>query len=191
MMSGFVLNSLDPSTLSAGGLVLGGLSSFFQSIYNVMVKRVLVHLNHDTNLLLLYNLIWGTVLFLPLVFFAGEGHAFLDLPWDPLTPEFSERWFALIGSSFLSILINLSSFLCIQYTSPLTFNILGFTKSILQSLGGILFLGDVVTMESAASLLLSLTGTGVYSYAKYKEVGHTPVSIVKDETDVETGEQSS
>lgn len=192
MMSGFVLNSLDPTTLSLGGLVLGGASSLFQSIYNVLVKQKLPHLNHDTNLLLLYNMVWGSVLFLPFVFLSGEGKYFLELPIDPTKPEFGEKWFSLLGSAFLSILINLASFLCIKFTSPLTFNILGFTKSLFQSAGGILFLNDVVTLESLTSLLLSLTGTGIYSYAKYTEAeakaAPPPLPTSKDE--METGEQS-
>lgn len=67
--------------------------------------------------------------------------------------------------------MNLSAYWCVKVTSPLTFNIVGFTKSIVQSLGGIVFLGDLVSLQSLLGIILSVGGSGWYSWLKVSESG--------------------
>lgn len=169
MVLGFIVGSLDTSTLSFGGVLAGGFSSAFQALYNVAIKRTLVYVNNDPNLLLFYNVFLSSFLFLPVVFVAGEGKVFYQLILSPSQPGFYQQWGSLVLSGVLATLVNLTSYWCIKVTSPLTFNIVGFTKSVLQSVGGIAFLGDRTSAQSLLGIILSLLGSGWYSQIKVSE----------------------
>lgn len=65
--------------------------------------------------------------------------------------------------------LNMTTYLCVKVSSPLTFNIVGFSKSLLQSLGGVVFLNDTLTVPSATGLLLALVGSAGYTKVKYDE----------------------
>lgn len=174
MVIGFVIGSLDPSTLSLVGLLAGGFSSLFQSLYNVLIKSSLPHVNHNNQKLVFYNVLLSSFLFLPMVFVV-EG----TVPWrkafrsNPGTLEAPRTlwlvWGSMALSGVLGTALNMAQYLVIHVTSPLTFNIVGFTKSIFQSLGGIFIFGDSVTVESALGLCLCLLGSGGYMKAKHDE----------------------
>eukprot|EP01069_Polyplicarium_translucidae_P004630 Polyplicarium_translucidae@DN2623_c0_g1_i2.p1 len=130
-------------------------SSVFQALYNVMIKRSLPLVNGDTNVLLVYNVGLSSLLFIPVVFIAGEANVFQNLPWTPDSDDFYTVWASLLFSGLLATMMNLASYVCVKATSPLTFNIVGITKSIVQTVGGIVFLGDLVTAVSLLGISLS------------------------------------
>eukprot|EP00914_Ancora_sagittata_P008665 GHVO01016808.1.p1 GENE.GHVO01016808.1~~GHVO01016808.1.p1 ORF type:complete len:406 (+),score=57.54 GHVO01016808.1:18-1235(+) len=203
LVLGFIIGSLDTSTLSLGGVLFGASSSLFQAMYNVMIKRTLPHLNGDTNLMLMYNLGLSSVLFLPVVFISGEGKVFLDLPYSPKDVTFAPIWLSLFMSGILATSMNLASYICVKATSPLTFNIVGITKALVQTMGGFIFLGDSITLPSVTGISLSLLGSGWYSQVKLSEanrqsqqeaaprpspftIGVTPDTIKRAEEDEES-----
>eukprot|EP00920_Eleutheroschizon_duboscqi_P015990 GHVT01037516.1.p1 GENE.GHVT01037516.1~~GHVT01037516.1.p1 ORF type:complete len:533 (+),score=74.31 GHVT01037516.1:4034-5632(+) len=165
---GFIIGALDPTTLTFLGVLFGAISSFFQALYNVMIKKALVHVNNDTNRLLMYNLIVSSILFFPACLLAGESQAFFDIP-KPSHVDFYSVWIGIIGSGILATVLNLATYLCVKVTSPLTFNIVGMTKACIQSVGGIVFLGDIVTLQSLVGIILTLVGSATYSQVKLKE----------------------
>uniref|UniRef100_A0A0G4FKI7 Sugar phosphate transporter domain-containing protein n=1 Tax=Chromera velia CCMP2878 TaxID=1169474 RepID=A0A0G4FKI7_9ALVE len=167
--SGFVVGAMDSMTLSMTGVALGGLSSGFQAVYMVMIKKSLAFVDGDQNRLMTYNMSISSFLFLPIIVLADEIGAFYELPWNINDPAFFAIWPMLIFSAAMGVLIGIASYLCVKCTSPLTFNITGYAKACLQSLGGIIFLGDPVTYNSLGGILLTLFGSFWYSRIRMAE----------------------
>jgi len=170
MVTGFIISSLDTSEsgLSLPGILAGGTSSFFQALYQVFIKKSIVYTDNNSNLLLFYNLFLSSFIFIPVVFLLNESEAFLRLP-GPGHPDFWVVWPSLFVSGVLGTLLNLATYMCVNATSPLTFNIVGFTKSCVQSLGGVIFLGDTIGFQSGAGILLTLLASGWYTKLKVDE----------------------
>jgi len=175
MVTGFIVSSLDTSEsgLSLAGILAGGTSSFFQALYQVFIKKTIVHTDNNSNLLLFYNLFLSSFLFVPVIFLLNESEAFFGLP-GPGHADFWIVWPSLVVSGVLGTLLNLSTYMCVNATSPLTFNIVGFTKSCVQSLGGVVFLGDNIGFQSGAGILLTLLASGWYTKLKLDEQKSLP-----------------
>jgi len=195
MVVGFVVASLDGSSLSLLGIVSGGFSSLFQAMYQVSIKQVLPHTDNNSNLLLLYNLLLSSILFLPVIYLSNESAGFHELQFDPNSETFYSSWNTLICSGVLGTLINLATYMCVSATSPLTFNIVGFSKACVQSLGGVVFLGETVGLQSGSGIFLTLLASGWYSRLKLDEtrVKAAQVDVAKIHTtdgfdDIELGE---
>eukprot|EP00382_Lankesteria_abbotti_P003358 CAMPEP_0113846022 /NCGR_PEP_ID=MMETSP0372-20130328/1075_1 /TAXON_ID=340204 /ORGANISM="Lankesteria abbotti" /LENGTH=292 /DNA_ID=CAMNT_0000815117 /DNA_START=248 /DNA_END=1126 /DNA_ORIENTATION=+ /assembly_acc=CAM_ASM_000359 len=169
-ISGFIVGALDPSTLSLLGLLTGASSSFFQAVYAVSIKASLVHLDGDDNKLTYYNLLLASIIFFPLIWICGEGACFSSLPTDISDPATIKFWLALLVSAFLTVGMTFATFFCINVTSPVTYSITGFAKSCAQSIGGIIFLGETVTVKSLTGLCLTLGGSIWYSQIKMGEM---------------------
>eukprot|EP00922_Rhytidocystis_sp_ex-Travisia-forbesii_P007477 GHVS01010907.1.p1 GENE.GHVS01010907.1~~GHVS01010907.1.p1 ORF type:complete len:700 (+),score=99.53 GHVS01010907.1:136-2235(+) len=166
---GFLVGSLDPSTLSLLGVGMGVCSSAFQACYNVAIKTTLDRVGNRQGVLLFYNLLISSFLFIPVIWLAGEGWVVTEeLPWNPMDPKFWDVWPSLWLSGLLSTMMNLSAFTCVKVTSPVTFNIAGKTKACVQSLGGIVLFGDYVTSNSLVGIGSCLLGSFVYSHSKFK-----------------------
>eukprot|EP00922_Rhytidocystis_sp_ex-Travisia-forbesii_P052216 GHVS01077487.1.p1 GENE.GHVS01077487.1~~GHVS01077487.1.p1 ORF type:complete len:492 (-),score=56.47 GHVS01077487.1:591-2066(-) len=170
VISGFLVGSMDPMTLSFIGVCTGVMASLFQAIYMVQIKRSLVHLNNDQNTLLWYNLLLSSVIFFPVIFIAGERNFFTELPLSISHPSFLSIWSLLISSGLTGILLTMSTYWCVRVTSPVTYNIVGYAKACLQSLAAIVVLGDIVTFRSALGILLTLCGSFWYSRTKMVEM---------------------
>lgn len=166
---GFTIGSLDPSTLSLGGMILGASSSFFQACYSTLIKKRLPLVKDNVTTLLYYNLMWSSVLFLPCVIIGGEKWVLLDLPITVDDPNFYSVWTSLLGSAVLGISLSFVTYLCIHVTSPVTFNIVGYAKACIQSLGGIVLFSEEVSIQSASSIMLTLLGSFFYSKVKMSE----------------------
>eukprot|EP00922_Rhytidocystis_sp_ex-Travisia-forbesii_P033834 GHVS01050257.1.p1 GENE.GHVS01050257.1~~GHVS01050257.1.p1 ORF type:complete len:739 (-),score=115.20 GHVS01050257.1:292-2508(-) len=166
---GFFVGSLDSSTLSFLGVSMGVCSSAFQAAYNVVIKTTLNHVGNRQGPLLFYNLLTSSLLFIPVIWLAGEGWVVTDeVPWNPTNPMFWDVWPSLWLSGLLSTMMNLSAFTCVKVTSPVTFNIAGKTKACFQSLGGIVFFGDYVTTSSMVGICSCLLGSTIYSHSKFQ-----------------------
>lgn len=100
MVLGFIIGSLDPSTLQIGGLIAGGVSSFFQSLYNVTIKKTLPVVHDNNQLLLFYNLALSSVLFIPMVLATEDLIVFKHVVGA--VPETADRLWIIWGAMILS-----------------------------------------------------------------------------------------
>eukprot|EP01055_Gregarina_sp_Pseudo9_P000292 Gregarina_sp_Pseudo_9__291@NODE_1188_length_1800_cov_62_628620_g1114_i0_p1_GENE_NODE_1188_length_1800_cov_62_628620_g1114_i0NODE_1188_length_1800_cov_62_628620_g1114_i0_p1_ORF_typecomplete_len458_score103_34TPT/PF03151_16/5_7e59UAA/PF08449_11/19UAA/PF08449_11/1e18EamA/PF00892_20/0_00044EamA/PF00892_20/3_8e10PUNUT/PF16913_5/3_4e10SLC35F/PF06027_12/1_9e03SLC35F/PF06027_12/5_5e10Nuc_sug_transp/PF04142_15/90Nuc_sug_transp/PF04142_15/1_3e05Nuc_sug_transp/PF04142_15/0_013CRTlike/PF08627_10/0_00099CRTl len=166
MVIGFVIGSLDPETLSLGGLIAGGFSSFFQSLYNVLIKKTMPVVHGDAQLLLYYNVLMSSVLFIPMALLSEDLNSWRTAFGQVPDTNMLVVWGGMALSGLLGTTLNMTQYLVVKVTSPLTFNIVGFSKSLVQSLGGIVFFGDKVSIESASGLILCMLGSGLYAKAK-------------------------
>jgi len=85
--------------------------------------------------------------------------------------------------------------MCVNATSPLTFNIVGFTKACVQSVGGVVVLGDKLSAQSGAGILLTLVASIWYSFIKLQEqqpAAQTPPKVFDEDKldELEMGEKS-
>lgn len=105
MVVGFVVGSLDPTTLSLGGLIAGGFSSLFQSLYNVLIKRTLPYTEGDNQRLLNYNVLLSSFLFLPMTLVSEPLTNFKQaLGLDPNGPKLLTVWGGMLLSGKHSVL---------------------------------------------------------------------------------------
>lgn len=72
-------------------------------------------------------------------------------------------------SGLLGTTLNMSQYMIVSLTSPLTMNIVGLVKSFAQTVGGIVFFGDAVTTSSGVGILLSLFGSTLYVRSKHAQ----------------------
>lgn len=78
---------------------------------------------------------------------------------------------AILISSMLGLLVNLSTFLVIGATSSLTYNVVGHVKTVIILTGGVLFFGDTMTIKKLLGIALAMMGIVWYSQIKLQEVG--------------------
>jgi len=75
----------------------------------------------------------------------------------------------IIFSGALAFFVNLTIFMLIGKTSPITYNIVGNLKLCLILLSGIVLFSDPLTVVNIASILLTLFGVFAYSFFKLRE----------------------
>eukprot|EP00918_Siedleckia_nematoides_P061430 GHVU01134111.1.p1 GENE.GHVU01134111.1~~GHVU01134111.1.p1 ORF type:complete len:456 (-),score=15.22 GHVU01134111.1:231-1535(-) len=169
VIAGFIVGGLDTSTMSLIGLVFGGLSSLCQAYYNVTIKNSMSLFDGDANKLLCYNLFISSFLFIPFIFICGEGASFAHLPFELGDPRTMRIWGCLMGSGVLGISLTGVIYHVINLTGPVSFNIVGYAKACVQSLGGIVVLHEPYTLQSISGIGLTLFGSFYYSRIKYQE----------------------
>jgi solute carrier family 35 protein E3 len=75
----------------------------------------------------------------------------------------------IIGSGILGLTVMMSAFQMIGLTSALTYNVLGYSKTVIIVAGGWLWLQESMSPLKAAGVTLAIIGLACYSLAKYKE----------------------
>jgi len=131
-------------------------------------KKIFV-LVKNKRLLLHYNTTLATILLLPLVWVSGE-FKFLS---DPEVARFlfdNWFWFIMTITAAAGFLINIAIFLQIKVTTPLTNTISGTAKACVQTLLGWLIFRNTISSMNGLGILLSLFGSGLYGWVRYKEM---------------------
>lgn len=112
-----------------------------------------------------------------LLYWQAPISAIMLIPMIPLLDDLStltampppETTFAIIVSSVLAFLVNLSIFLVIGRTSPVTYNVLGhFKLTIILSLGFIAF-GSPIDIRNITGILVTLSGVIWYTHLKMNQ----------------------
>jgi GDP-fucose transporter C1 len=122
---GFVLGSAGEINFSWLGIIFGLGSSCFVALYGIYVKKTLTVLDNNQWRLLHYNTTISIAFTFPLVLLSGE------LGKIRSTVDFLSSfnfWFVMTLTGVTGFLINISTFLQIKYTSPLTNTISGTAK---------------------------------------------------------------
>ncbi|OII72138.1 translocator [Cryptosporidium ubiquitum] len=186
--AGFLIGSLDRSTLSAMGIITGLASSFCQVFYNVFMKKCMNYFNGDAVQLMKYNQCISTILLIPCIFLAQEMNLILNsAAFDIDKPEFFRLWVLLILCGLLSMLLNYFTFLVVGYTSPVTFNVLGMFKSCAQTAGGFIIFHDHASVHTITGICLTLAGSIWYGFAKSLNCNFGSKSKVQSEVSSENG----
>ncbi|KAF0391078.1 triose-phosphate transporter family-domain-containing protein [Gigaspora margarita] len=163
---GFVVGSYYEINFSWEGIIYGVASSAFVALYGIYVKKTLGVVENNQWRLLHYNTTLSIFFLLPLVFFSGEFQGILkvyflnDLGF----------WILMIITGITGFIINIAIFLQIKVTTPLTNTISGTAKSCFQTALAALYFQNPISPMNAFGIALSLFGSGLYSWVRYREM---------------------
>ncbi|KAF7303294.1 TPT domain-containing protein [Mycena kentingensis (nom. inval.)] len=145
--------SATPSLLS---LVYGFLSSLFIAVHAVLIKTSLPYCDNSTIQLAYWTNAGSAVLLLPVVLVAGE----LSVLYNKMGDAQWNSTVFLWGSSVTGIfgfLLCIAGLLSIRVTSPVTHMISSAARSVLQTLIGVMYFGDIITTFQPRNQYLSDT----------------------------------
>jgi len=158
---GVVLATVTAVETNTKGLLVGLGGILSTSVYQIWVKTEQSRLECTSEQLLYYQAPVSAVLLI------------LTLPWvEDISGLLSFEWlsfksvFYVITSSALAFLVNLSIFLVIGHTSPVSYNVLGHGKLCVILVSGYLFFGDACTWKNLLGVCLAVTGIVWYTHLK-------------------------
>lgn len=160
---GFIIGSLDSSTLGFYGILSGTTSSLFQSIYTVQIKSVSKKIN-DESQVYWYNALTTSFLAAIPIFIFGEHNAFIEL----YTLDFGEfiiKFGPILISGILNFFLGIIIIWCIHTTSPIAYNLTGYVKSGAQTLIGVLLNNEELKFSTILGLVMTIGGSAIYSFS--------------------------
>lgn len=146
------------------GTVFALLGLFSTSFYQIMVKTEQQALQLDAWQLLYLQAPLSCVMLLLIAPVCEDVGALASGSYTTST------WFWLGVTAVLAFLVNLSIFIVIRRTSPLSYNVLGHGKLCTILLSGFLFFGEEPTSVRLLGISLALFGIFAYTYVKLNPV---------------------
>jgi len=168
-----------PSLLS---LAYGILSSLFIAFHAVLIKMSLPYCNNSTIQLAWWTNAGSAVLLLPFVILFGEHSTLRAMIADPHWDATVFVWGSLV-TGFFGFLLCIAGLLSIRVTSPITHMFSSAARSVLQTVIGVTYFGDLITTNRATSIIVIVGGTLFYTWVKAME---TPSAPPRHTTDVES-----
>ena len=123
------------------GIAFGVLSSLFSALFGIYIKKTIELFNKNLWKLNFYTNLFASVFTIPIILIMGEYEQIINFV-DIYSFRF---WFILSLSGFLSFLIGYATSRQIKATSPLTHNISGTSKSIVQTVLGVIYYAETKT----------------------------------------------
>ncbi|RKP17407.1 TPT-domain-containing protein [Rozella allomycis CSF55] len=163
---GFVAGSIGEANFSISGLMYGITSSAFVALYGVYVKKGLAVLDNDEWKLLHYNTV------LAFIFLPPVSYMFNEIP-DLFNVYFIRDktfWMIMTLAGVTGFLINISVFLQIKVTSPLTNTISGTAKACAQTFLAWIIFRNEITFVNGVGIFITLLGSAFYSYVRYNKL---------------------
>jgi len=169
-----------PSLLS---LAYGFLSSLFIAFHAVLIKMSLPYCNNSSIQLAWWTNAGSAAMLLPFVVLFGEVSALRSMMADPHWDATVFLWGTLV-TGFFGFLLCIAGLLSIRVTSPITHMFSSAARSVLQTVIGVTYFGDLITTNRATSIIVILGGTMFYTWIKAVE---TPAAAPRHVTDIEKG----
>jgi len=165
IMSGFYVGTSGEVDFSLFGTLAGVISSIFVSLNSIYTKKTLPYVEDDKWLLTYVNNANACILFIPLIAYYES---------DILLENFDKfqtlhLWLGLSVSGVLGFFIGIVTVMQIEATSPLTHIISGTAKSAFQSFLAFFIWGNTATAGSVAGIIMTLTGSALYTYNQRRE----------------------
>lgn len=144
------------------GTVAGVMSSVFVSLNSIFTTWTLPLVSNDKSLLLFYNNLNASLLFIPLIFLFER-----DILLENFGKLFSiPFWFSMNITGIMGFCIGLVTVLQVKATSPLTHNISGTAKAAAQSLLAFYIWGNKATIKGLMGIFAVLFGSGLYTWVQ-------------------------
>mmetsp|Transcript_38555 Transcript_38555/g.53538 ORF Transcript_38555/g.53538 Transcript_38555/m.53538 type:complete len:376 (+) Transcript_38555:332-1459(+) len=181
---GFVAG-LGDLTFDLSGYILALSSAMSTAAYVVLVGKLAEDLKMDSWMLLFYNCCWSLPMSLIIIIPTGEASKILEFP-----NLYSSSFLACYTSSCASAcVLNWATYMCTLENDSLTTSVVGRTKSIVQSLGGLFAFGDVkISALNLSGLAVNSSGILWYAVEKAREQRAREVKETKSvETEIEKG----
>jgi GDP-fucose transporter C1 len=170
-----------PSLLS---LAYGILSSLFIAFHAVLIKMSLPYCNNSSIQLAWWTNAGSAAMLFPFVVLFGEVSTLRNMVADPHWDATVFLWGTLV-TGFFGFLLCIAGLLSIRVTSPITHMFSSAARSVLQTVIGVTYFGDLITTNRATSIIVILGGTMFYTWIKAVEAP-TPTSP-RHATDIEKG----
>ena len=155
--AGVVIATETNLDLNFAGIVTGFLGVISSSIYQIWVETKQHDFQCSPAQLLYHQAPLSCVLLLPVI-----------LLTEPVTEiiAFQFTWqigFAIFGSAILAFLVNLSTYIVIGTTSPLTYNMIGHSKLVIIILSSYLFFGEKQSVVGIIGVTCAVLGIIAYA----------------------------
>eukprot|EP00047_Mylnosiga_fluctuans_P020544 m.93456 g.93456 ORF g.93456 m.93456 type:complete len:323 (+) comp8538_c0_seq1:2133-3101(+) len=163
---GVALASNADTSTTTTGLIFAIAGVFVTSFYQIWVQTKQKELDLNPYQLLYYQAPISSVMLAAIL-------PFLEPPFEPQgvfgSNWPSEAWGAVFGSAIVAFVVNLSIFVVIGRTSPITYNVLGHFKLCTVIAGGFLIFGDPLNRAQGMGIVLTLIGVFTYTHLKLNE----------------------
>lgn len=159
---GVALATVSDTSANFVGTIVALSALLITCMYQIWVGTKQSEFQCDSFQLLYNQAPISCAMLIPVAYFADDlGNKFFMPCWDTIG--------VILFSGVLAFLVNISIFLVIGKTSPVTYNVLGhFKLCVILSLG-FLLLGDKMNMRIFLGILLTLTGVFWYTQLKMNE----------------------
>ena len=164
--SNLLFSFIVTGSLSYMGVFFGISASLCVALNAIFTKKILPAVNNNVWRLALYNNINGSVIFLPLIIFAGEIPVIYR--FEHITSLFF--WGVMLGAGVAGFAIGYVTGLQIQFTSPLTHNISGTAKACAQTVMGSAWFQESRSPMWWFSNMVVLLGSFLYTIVKRNEM---------------------
>ncbi|CAF1208634.1 unnamed protein product [Adineta ricciae] len=165
---GVCTHSVNDIKLTIFGTLIASIGVLAASLYQVWVGVCLKELEMKPQQLLFYQAPLSAVLLIPCILLMES------LPSYKTSEEERTAFFAVLASSVVAFVFNLSLYWVIDNTSPLTYNMIGHLKTVLILVGGWFLFNDTLNFKQFIGILLTLFGLFTYSFVKMGEKNQLP-----------------
>ncbi|KAG2387744.1 hypothetical protein C9374_001338 [Naegleria lovaniensis] len=158
------------SKINLVGFAFGLVSSCFMALYSIYLKKIMSSTQKNHWIILIYNTI-GAILFLfPICVMTGEFEKASAVPFL-FEPKFL---IILIGTGFVAFIVNISNFVLISRTSPLSTSVIVTLKSVIESVLSLSLHRSeghhhFFSTYSIASTLFTLLGSYLFTLFKLQD----------------------
>ncbi|CAJ1007638.1 putative Triose-phosphate Transporter family [Leishmania naiffi] len=170
---GVSLATVSDATANAAGTLIGLSALFITCMYQIWVGTKQKEFQCDSFQLLYNQASLSCAMLLPIAYFADDlAHKYYAPCWPTVL--------LIIFSGFLAFLVNISIFLVIGKTSPVTYNVLGhFKLCVILSLGFLGF-GDPINARIFFGIIITLFGVVWYTHLNMLEAEKKEVVNLQD-----------
>lgn len=184
MTIGAFVSAVDDVTFSRVGYFLVFLNNVLTAGYLASLKQVMSDTRFDSLSLLYYIALLGMPFVAGLVILSGElANVVVAFRTQPELGS----WGFLVSVGLTAsgaFMVNISTSICTEVTSPLTTSVAGQVKNVVQTMLGVFSWGFVPTKMNFAGLLVALGAQGWFVYLKYEENREKYETKREDETEV-------
>ncbi|EFC35912.1 predicted protein [Naegleria gruberi] len=162
-MTGF--EELQLSKMQSIGFAFGLMSSCFMALYSIYLKKLMSSSHRNHWIILIYNVVCAILFLFPVCYFTGEFEKAISVNY-----LFEPKFLAILTTTALiAYVVNISNFMLISYTSPLTTSVTISMKSVVESFLSFAVHNTHVSTYGLLSSAFTVVGTYLYSYFKVKD----------------------
>ncbi|KAF9374463.1 hypothetical protein CPC16_001275 [Podila verticillata] len=171
VFAGFMTGITADINVSKLGVLFGIGSSITTSLHAIVIKKSLEYVNGSSIGLVYYNNVLSLVAMAPIVLLSGEvPFVSRKLREGDELNVFNQLLIGVAVTGVFGFLVNVAGFLQISHTSPTTHMVSGAARGVLQTLLGFFAFHELITGGRLAGIVLILSGSTIYTFARDKEM---------------------
>ncbi|KAL9643831.1 hypothetical protein ABK040_012732 [Willaertia magna] len=157
---GSIISAFTDIEINWYGSLMALLAVISNSMYTIYGNTKQKELGVKSLQLLLYQSILSGLILSPMILIFDNVEDLINFNWNIMSITY------ILISCLLAYFVNLSFFLVVGRTSPLTMNVLGYVKTIVVFVIAFTMFTTVVDFQNLIGIVLTLIGVGWYSYEK-------------------------